>query len=111
MYAAKAGWDELDPTDYETKAQVVSLMEKSISDAEATVKSLPDDSFTKTLRRGSASPSTPRNTMACWSRTIGRMGWCHPVAAQELASWRRKIGLTLSVLSARVPNSLRSGGI
>lgn len=55
VYAAKAGkgenvnWDELDPQDYKTKAQVVSLMEKSISDAEATLKSLPDDSFAKTI--------------------------------------------------------------
>jgi hypothetical protein len=55
VYAAKAGkgknvnWDELDPKDYKTKAQVVSLMEKSISDAEATLKSIPDDSFAKTI--------------------------------------------------------------
>ncbi len=55
VYAAKAGkgenvnWDELDPKDYKTKAQVVSLMEKSIHDAEATLKSLPDDSFAKTV--------------------------------------------------------------
>lgn len=55
VYAAKAGkgenvnWDELDPKDYRTKAQVVSLMEKSIRDAEATLKSLPDDSFAKTV--------------------------------------------------------------
>ena len=55
MYAAKAAkgenvnWDELDPKDYRTKAQVVSLMEKSIRDAEATLKSLPDDSFAKTV--------------------------------------------------------------
>jgi uncharacterized damage-inducible protein DinB len=55
VYAAKAGrgenvnWDELDPKDYKTKAQVVSLMEKSIRDAEATLKSLPDDSFAKTV--------------------------------------------------------------
>jgi hypothetical protein len=55
VYAAKAGkgenvnWDELDPKDYKTKAQVVSLMEKSISDAEATLKSLPDNSFAKTI--------------------------------------------------------------
>src|SRR5216683_5290891 len=38
IYAAKAGhgenvnWDELDPKDYKTKAQVVALMEKSITD-------------------------------------------------------------------------------
>ena len=55
VYAAKAGkgekvnWDELDPKDYKTKAQIVSLMEKSIHDAEATLKSLPDDSFAKTV--------------------------------------------------------------
>ncbi len=55
VYAAKAGkgenvnWDELNPKDYKTKAQVVSLMEKSIHDAEATLKSLPDDSFAKTV--------------------------------------------------------------
>jgi uncharacterized damage-inducible protein DinB len=55
VYAAKAGkgekvsWDELDPKDYKTKAQIVSLMEKSISDAEATLKSLPDDSFAKAI--------------------------------------------------------------
>jgi hypothetical protein len=55
VYAAKVGksenvnWDELDPKDYKTKAQVVSLLEKSISDAEVTLKSLPDDSFAKTI--------------------------------------------------------------
>ena len=55
VYAAKAGkgenvnWDELDPKEYKTKAQVVSLMEKTIRDAEATLKSLPDDSFAKTV--------------------------------------------------------------
>ena len=55
VYAAKAGkgenvnWDELDPKDYKTKALVVSLMEKSIRDAEATLRSLSDDSFAKTV--------------------------------------------------------------
>jgi len=55
VYAAKAGkgekvnWDELDPKDYKTKAQVVALMEKSIADSEATLKSLPDDSFAKNI--------------------------------------------------------------
>ena len=55
VYAAKAGkgenvnWDELDPKEYKTKAQVVALMEKSIHDAESTLKSLPDDSFAKTV--------------------------------------------------------------
>jgi len=55
VYAAKAGkgekvnWDELDPKDYKTKTQIVSLMEKSMSDAEATLRSLPDNSFAKTI--------------------------------------------------------------
>jgi hypothetical protein len=55
VYAAKAGrgekvnWDELDPKDYKTKAQVVALMEKSISDADATLKNVPDQSFTKSV--------------------------------------------------------------
>jgi hypothetical protein len=55
VYAAKAGrgekvnWDELDPKDYKTKAEVVALLEKSISDANATLKALPDDSFAKTV--------------------------------------------------------------
>jgi hypothetical protein len=55
VYAAKAGrgekvnWGELDPKDYKTKAEVVALMEKSIADAETTIKSLPDDSFAKSV--------------------------------------------------------------
>jgi len=48
VYAAKAGrgengnWDDLDPKDYSNKAAVVALMEKSIADAEAVLKSVPD---------------------------------------------------------------------
>src|SRR5260370_41502722 len=55
IYAAKAGrgenvnWDELDPQDYKTKAAVVALLKKSIADADATRKALPDDSFVKTV--------------------------------------------------------------
>jgi hypothetical protein len=55
VYAAKKGkgenvnWDELDPKDYKTKAQIVALMERSTADAEATLKSLPDDSFAKSI--------------------------------------------------------------
>jgi len=55
VYAAKAGrgeqvnWDELDPKNYKTKAEVVALMEKSIADSEATLKSLPDESFSKRI--------------------------------------------------------------
>jgi DinB superfamily len=55
VYAAKAGrgenvkWDEIDPKGYTTKASIVALLEKSIADAEATMKSLPDASFAKTV--------------------------------------------------------------
>lgn len=51
VYAAKAGrgenvnWEELDPKNYKTKDEVVALLEKSISDANATLKTLPDASF------------------------------------------------------------------
>jgi hypothetical protein len=44
VYAAKAGrgekvkWDELDPKNYKTKAEIVALLEKSIHDANATLK-------------------------------------------------------------------------
>jgi hypothetical protein len=55
IYAAKAGrdenvnWDELNLKDYKTKAAVVVLLKKSIADADATLKALPDDSFAKTI--------------------------------------------------------------
>jgi hypothetical protein len=45
----KASWDEIDPKGYTTKASIVALCEKSIADAEATLKSLPDESFAKTI--------------------------------------------------------------
>lgn len=53
VYAAKAGrgekvnWDELDPKNYVNKAAVVALMEKSITDADATLKSVSDDALAK----------------------------------------------------------------
>src|SRR5215467_10225577 len=53
VYAAKAGrgekvkWDELDPKNYSNKAAVVALMEKSIADADATLKSVPDTALSK----------------------------------------------------------------
>jgi DinB superfamily len=53
VYAAKAGrgekanWDELDPKDYKTKAEIVALLQKAIADSEAAIKSLTDDSFAK----------------------------------------------------------------
>lgn len=55
VYAARAGrgenvnWDELDPKDYKAKAQIVALMEKSIADADTTLKSVPDASFSKSV--------------------------------------------------------------
>jgi hypothetical protein len=53
VYAAKAGrsekvsWDELDPKNYANKAAVVALMEKSIADADATLKGVSDDAIAK----------------------------------------------------------------
>ena len=55
VYAAKAGrgeqvkWDELDPAKYKTKEQAVALLEKSITDATATLKSWPADRFNKSV--------------------------------------------------------------
>ena len=55
VYAAKAGkgenisWDDLDPKNYKSKDEIVSLMEKSVHDAETTLKSLPDAGFSKTV--------------------------------------------------------------
>lgn len=55
VYAAKAGrgenvnWDELDSKDYSNKAAVVALMEKSIADAQATLKSVPDAALSKSI--------------------------------------------------------------
>lgn len=55
LYAAKAGrgenvnWDELDPKDYKAKSEVVALLEKSIADANATLKTVPDSSLAKSV--------------------------------------------------------------
>jgi hypothetical protein len=55
VFAAKAGrgekvkWDELDPANYKTKAQAVALLEESIADATATLKSRPPESFHKSV--------------------------------------------------------------
>jgi uncharacterized damage-inducible protein DinB len=55
VYGAKAGrgeqvkWDELEPKDYATKDAVVALVEKSINDAAATLKAIPDEQFSRTL--------------------------------------------------------------
>jgi uncharacterized damage-inducible protein DinB len=55
-YAAKAGrgdkanWDEIDPAGYTTKAAAVALLEKTIADANATLKATPEDRWTKTVQ-------------------------------------------------------------
>jgi len=55
IFGAKAGrgeqvkWDELDAKGYKDKAAIVALLQKSISDATATLKATPDERFTKTL--------------------------------------------------------------
>ncbi len=55
-YAAKAGrgekanWDEIDPKGYPTKAAAVALLEKTIADANATLKATPEDRWAKTVQ-------------------------------------------------------------
>jgi DinB superfamily len=55
IFAAKYGrgekvkWDELDPANYKTKADIVALLQKSIDDSTATLKSLPAETWTKTV--------------------------------------------------------------
>ena len=55
VFAAKAGrgekfnWDELDPKNYKTKADIVALMKKSIGESTATLNAIPDADFAKTL--------------------------------------------------------------
>jgi DinB superfamily len=56
VYAAKAAhgenvnWDELDPKNYKTKTEGVALMEKSVADADAALKSLSDEAVTKSVK-------------------------------------------------------------
>jgi len=56
VYAAKAGrgekvnWDELDPKNYPTKADVVAVLRKSIEDATAALNTVPEERFTKTVQ-------------------------------------------------------------
>ncbi len=55
VYAAKAGkgekanWDEIDAKTYKTKAEIVAAFKKSMDDASAVLKALPDEQFAKTL--------------------------------------------------------------
>jgi uncharacterized damage-inducible protein DinB len=56
VYAAKAGrgeqvnWDELNPKDFKGKAEIVAALQKSITDADVTLKNTPEERFSKTLR-------------------------------------------------------------
>ena len=56
VYAAKAGrgeqvnWDELNPKDFKGKAEIVAALQKSIADADDTLKNTQEERFTKTLR-------------------------------------------------------------
>jgi len=55
VYAAKAGrgekvaWDDLDPKNYPDKAAVVAMLEKTITDADTTLKSVPDAALAKSV--------------------------------------------------------------
>ncbi len=55
VYAAEAGrgekvsWDDLNPKDYKTKAAIVSLMQKSMTDADTTLQSVPDGALAKSI--------------------------------------------------------------
>jgi uncharacterized damage-inducible protein DinB len=55
QYAAKAGrgeqanWDELDPKDFKSKAEIVAALQKSINDASAALKNAPAERLTKYL--------------------------------------------------------------
>jgi hypothetical protein len=55
VYAAKAGrgekvsWDDLDPKDYPNKVAVIAMLEKTIADADATLKSVPDAALGKSV--------------------------------------------------------------
>lgn len=54
-YAAKAGhgdkveWTELDAKQYPGKTEIVAELQKSISDADATLKATPETQYTRTL--------------------------------------------------------------
>ena len=55
VYAALSGrgekvkWDELDPKQYKTKTEIVAMLQKAITDSEASLKAVPDDSFAKSV--------------------------------------------------------------
>ena len=55
IFGAKAGrgenvkWDELDPKDYKGKSAIVAALQKSIDDANSTLKASPEERWAKTL--------------------------------------------------------------
>jgi len=55
VYAAKIGngqkasWDELDPKQYQGKQAIVTMFEKSMNDAEAALKKIPDADLSKSI--------------------------------------------------------------
>src|SRR5689334_14814340 len=55
VYAAKIGngqkanWDELDPKQYKGKQAIVTMFEKSMNDAEAALKKIPDADLSKSI--------------------------------------------------------------
>ncbi len=55
VYAAKIGkgqkanWDELDPKQYEGKAAIVAMFEKSMNDADAALRKTPDANLAKSV--------------------------------------------------------------
>jgi uncharacterized damage-inducible protein DinB len=56
IYGAKAGrgekvnWDEADPKNYKSKAEIVAMLEKSINDADGTLKNVTDASLAKNVQ-------------------------------------------------------------
>lgn len=55
VYAAKAGrgenvrWEEIDPKTFKGKSEIVAALKKSMDDANATLKAIPEERFGKTL--------------------------------------------------------------
>jgi len=55
VYAAKKGrgenvqWTELEPKNFKTKAEIVAMLEKAVAGSAASIKALPDDSFSKSV--------------------------------------------------------------
>lgn len=56
VYAAKKGrgenvqWDEVDPKQYKSKAEIVAALEKAINDATTTLNAIPPDRFKENVQ-------------------------------------------------------------